>query len=517
VTEARRKDRADSTSSGILPLHAKWSIPPSVTPTRRIGRYALHAEIAAGGLATIHIGRLLGPVGFARTVAIKRLHAPFAKDPEFVAGFLDEARLAARIRHPNVVPTLDVIATEGEIFVVMEFVLGESLAELMRLGHQEGEQVPVPIAAAIMAGVLHGLHAAHEARDERGDPLKIVHRDVSPHNILVGADGAPHLIDFGIAKARGRAQVTRDGHIKGKLSYMPPEQLLGATIDQRADVFAASIVLWETLTGRRLFQGVDDGDVVARVLHGSVEPPSTYAPALGRTMDSVVLRGLARDQAKRYSTAREMALAIEAATPLAPPSRVGSWVEALAHEALAERTRQVADVERQASLGDAIERGPRSGPSAPSAAGPTVGVSKSGTGGLAAFVRGSFAATASGARRRVLSIVAGLAIAVVTIAVASAMRSRGRGGAIADLAPPIATAAETLPVIAAPLSSAVPAASSAHGTSELRPARGHRSSQQVPTLPSHPAPAGAPNASCNPPFWYDAEGNKRYHRQCASL
>ena len=169
--------------------------------------------------------------------------------------FLDEARLAARIRHPNVVSTLDVVATEGELFVVMEYVPGESLARLLRAVRTANEMVPVPIAATIMVGVLHGLHAAHEARDERGDPLRIVHRDVSPHNILVGTDGDAHVIDFGIAKARGRMQVTRQGQIKGKLSYMPAEQLIGQGLDHRADIFAASIVLWEALTGQRLFQG----------------------------------------------------------------------------------------------------------------------------------------------------------------------------------------------------------------------------------------------------------------------
>src|ERR1700749_1953185 len=149
-------------------------------PIRVVGRYALHAEIAAGGMATVHIGRLLGPVGFARTGAIKKMHPPLAKEPDFGGMFLDEARLAARIRPPNVVSTLDVVATEGELFVVMEYVPGESLARLLRVVRTNKEIVPVPIAAAIMVGVLHGLHAAHEARDERGQPLRLVHRAVSP-------------------------------------------------------------------------------------------------------------------------------------------------------------------------------------------------------------------------------------------------------------------------------------------------------------------------------------------------
>src|SRR5271154_2607295 len=253
---------------------------PALLPARAIGRYLLFGEIAAGGMATVHFGRLSGAAGFSRTVAIKRLHPPLAKNPEFVAMFLDEARLAARIRHPNVVSTLDVVATEGELFVVMEYVPGESLARLLRAVRTGKEMVPVPIAATIMVGVLHGLHAAHEARDERGEPLRIVHRDVSPHNILVGTDGAAHVIDFGVAKARGRMQVTQQGQIKGKLSYMPSEQLLGNGLDQRADIFAASIVLWEALTGQRLFQGIDDGDVYAKVLLGKVDAPSVHAKGL---------------------------------------------------------------------------------------------------------------------------------------------------------------------------------------------------------------------------------------------
>ncbi len=320
---------------------------PAAPPdARTIGRYALHAEIASGGMAAVHIGRLLGPVGFARTVAIKRLHPPLAKDPEFVAMFLDEARLAARIRHPNVVSTLDVVATEGELFVVMEYVAGESLARLLRVVRSNNQLVPAPIAASIMVGVLHGLHAAHEARDEQGDPLRIVHRDVSPHNILVGTDGAAHVIDFGVAKARGRMQVTQQGQIKGKLSYMPAEQLLGHGLDHRADIFAASIVLWEALTGQRLFQGTDDGEIYAKVLLGHVDPPSLHAPGLAAAVDAIVLRGLARDREQRYPTARDMALAIESAMPLAPPSQVGTWVEGLVGEALAERTEQIADIER---------------------------------------------------------------------------------------------------------------------------------------------------------------------------
>jgi serine/threonine protein kinase len=207
---------------------------------RVVGRYALYGAIAAGGMATVHLGRLLGPVGFSRTVAIKRLHAQFASDPEFVSMFLDEARLAARIRHPNVVPTLDVVATGGELFLVMEYVPGESIARLARALREQKQTLPTRILSAVMAGVLHGLHAAHEAKDERGHPLGIVHRDMSPQNVLVGTDGVARVLDFGVAKAAGRMQTTREGQIKGKLSYMPPEQLRGANVANPTSMRRAS-------------------------------------------------------------------------------------------------------------------------------------------------------------------------------------------------------------------------------------------------------------------------------------
>src|SRR5450631_2428742 len=159
---------------------------PSV---RIVGRYALYGTIAAGGMATVHFGRLLGPVGFSRTVAIKRLHPQYAKDPEFVSMFLDEARLAARIQHPNVCATLDVVATQGELFLVMEYLQGETLSRMIRAVRNRGELIDPRIGVGVIAQVLHGLHAAHEAKTERGEALNIVHRDISPQNVLVGRDG----------------------------------------------------------------------------------------------------------------------------------------------------------------------------------------------------------------------------------------------------------------------------------------------------------------------------------------
>ena len=314
-------------------------------PTRVVGRYALYNEIAAGGMATVHVGRLLGPVGFARTVAIKRLHPQFAKDPEFVSMFLDEARLAARIQHPNVVATIDVVATDGELFLIMDYVRGETLSRLVRNARKEGLAVPPRIAAAIVCGALHGLHAAHEAKDERGELLGLVHRDVSPQNILVGADGVARVLDFGIAKAAGRMQVTRDGQIKGKLAYMPPEQLQGGRLTRTVDVYASAVVMWEALTGERLFKGDSEGETLAKIVEGRVPRASQIAPGVPDAYDAVLERALSRDPSKRHQTARELALAIERCNGIASPTDVGEWVEVTAGASLTSREQQVAYIE----------------------------------------------------------------------------------------------------------------------------------------------------------------------------
>jgi len=322
---------------------------------RVLGRYALYGEIASGGMATVHLGRLLGPVGFSRTVAIKRLHAQLAREPDFVAMFMDEARLAARIAHPNVVPMLDVVMLEDELFLVMEYVDGESLARLLRLSDERSLRVPLSIVASVMTGVLHGLHAAHEAKSDHGEPLGIVHRDISPHNILVGADGVPRLLDFGIAKAAGRIHTTREGQLKGKLPYMAPEQIRG-NADRRSDIYSCGVVLWELLAKRRLFKG-DEASVLAAVLSDAIEPPSRYAPEVPEALDELALQALNRDPERRFSTAREMAEALERATALASATVVREWLEELAGAHLAGRRRQLSEIESGPTVVQAVARG----------------------------------------------------------------------------------------------------------------------------------------------------------------
>ncbi len=319
---------------------------------RVVGRYALYGKLAAGGMATVHFGRLIGPVGFSRTVAIKRLHPQFSKDPEFVAMFLDEARIAARIQHPNVVATVDVVAMEEELFLVMDYIRGESFSRLVRQSRKRNIPVELGTLGSIMAGALHGLHAAHEAKDERGVPLEVVHRDVSPQNILVGVDGVARVLDFGVAKAAARVQVTRDGQMKGKLSYMSPEQLAGSGVDRRTDLFAAAIVFWEALTGRRLFEGSDARAVLEMILTAPISLPSLFDPKIPPELDAVVKKGLERDPNVRYQTAREFAIAIENVLPTVPARAVGDWVEAVAGDVLSNREAAVAEIESISSVSE---------------------------------------------------------------------------------------------------------------------------------------------------------------------
>jgi serine/threonine-protein kinase len=298
-------------------------------------------------MATIHLGRLVGPVGFSRTIAIKTLHPQFAKDPEFVEMFLEEARLASRIQHPNVISTVDVATAEGEVFLVMEYVAGESLAKLVRSALKKGDPMPVEIAVSVLAGMLHGLHATHEAKNEQLEPMHIVHRDVSPQNVLVGLDGVARIFDFGVAKAAAmRSQSTSDGQMKGKLSYMSPEQLNSRDVDRRTDVFAAGVVAWECLAGRRLFAGSDPGEVLAKVLTLDIPAPIDVLSSVPRALSNTVMRALERSPEQRWQTARDFAIELERNVALAAPHMVGDWVAQHAGEALHDRRRRVEAVER---------------------------------------------------------------------------------------------------------------------------------------------------------------------------
>jgi serine/threonine-protein kinase len=315
-------------------------------PQSQSGRYELHGRIGQGGMATVHLGQRLGAHGFAKRVAIKRVHPAFATDPQFVAMLIDEARVSAQVRHPNVVPTLDLLTEGEEVFLVLEYVHGESLSALLRASIGRNEPIPLEIALAIMSHVLAGLAAAHCAVDERGRSLGLVHRDVSPQNILVGVDGLARLMDFGVAKASGRLHSTRNVTVKGKLGYVAPEQLEGAPIDARADLFSAGVVLWELLVQDRLFEADSEGELVRRVLEGHVEPPSGRRPGLPAALDAMVLKALEPGPDRRFASALEMSQALEACGRQASPREIGAWVSALAGDALQGRQELLTQVER---------------------------------------------------------------------------------------------------------------------------------------------------------------------------
>ena len=307
----------------------------------------MYDEIASGGMATVHFGRLLGAVGFSRTVAIKHLHPQYSRDNDFVSMFLDEARLAARIQHPNVTVPLDVVLLEEseEIFLVMEYIHGDNFARLLRAARAIHAPVLPSISARIVSDALHGLHAAHEAVNEIGAPLNIVHRDVSPQNIMVGVDGVSRVVDFGIAKAASRFQSTREGQMKGKFAYMAPEQMGSGDIDRRVDIFAAGIVLWEALATKPLFHADDPGGVVAKVMSARIPRPSFINSLVSPDLDRVVMKALDRNANTRFQTARDFATAIEEVITVSGPRKVGDWVAQMGGTELAQRAATVSEIE----------------------------------------------------------------------------------------------------------------------------------------------------------------------------
>jgi len=476
---------------------------------RLVGRYAVYGEIAAGGMAAVHYGRLFGTAGFSRTVAIKRLHPQLAKDPDFVAMFLDEAHVAARIRHPNVVPTLDVVSTQGEIFIVMEYVHGESLWRLLGIrGGAPGQPVPPRIASAVVANVLHGLHAAHEATSEAGEPLGIVHRDVSPQNVLVGRDGVARVLDFGIAKARDRMHVTRGGQLRGKVSYMAPEQLAGEGADRRTDVYAAGVVLWEALTGRKLF--VADGDFATadKVKQARVDPPSAVQAGLPAAIDALVLRAVARSPGDRYATANEMAIALEREIGIALPSEVGSWVETLAGSVLAERARVLTRIERSAPeqpAADAIATADVDPD--PDGLAPTRALDVALTGGATDASLSVSGDPHRGGSRRLHWTIPVSALTALLVAAVGAVWIRSTHHAPSTSAALAASAAAP----AADAAGSSQAAATVSATPE--PSASHEAPAVAASAPAK-APRHVARNPCEPPYVIDSKGVRRLKPEC---
>jgi hypothetical protein len=332
------------------------SADPQSREPELVGPYAIHDEIGSGGMATVHLGQLRSTSGFTRIVAIKRMHSELARSPEFVSMFLQEARLASRIQHPNVVAALDWIATDTAAFLIMEYVHGVSLDQALRWTGETGKRVPLAVASSLLIGTLLGLHAAHEAVDENGKNLGIVHRDVSPHNVLVGVDGLSRVLDFGIAKAAERAQHTKTGEVKGKLGYIAPEQLFHDRIGREADIYSVGVMLWEIVVGRRLFDKESQGQMLMRIANNQLDTPRSVAPDVSVEVEAVIMKALAPLPESRYRTALEFATALETVVPPASQRIVGEWLATVANEALSRRSELKLRIEG-APVGPVPDRG----------------------------------------------------------------------------------------------------------------------------------------------------------------
>jgi serine/threonine-protein kinase len=314
------------------------------THHEQLGRYRLRFELASGGMATVYLAVARGPAGFGRVFAVKKIHPHLAREREFVDMFLDEARIASLIQHPNVVSVLDFGEADGAHFLAMEYVMGEPLAYVARALPRRAPprfwyRVP-EIAARIIAEACEGLHAAHETTDVDGLPLGVVHRDVSPHNLVVGYDGTVKVVDFGIAKAKNRIHQTQVGMVKGKFAYMSPEQLRGERVDRRSDVWSLGVVLWELVAGRPLFARPMESDTIMAVDRAEVPPLSRYRADVPEDLDAIVAKALARDPRGRYPTARELGVALSRWATAARAPIEAADVSDLMAELFADRKQQ---------------------------------------------------------------------------------------------------------------------------------------------------------------------------------
>ncbi|CAN5918845.1 hypothetical protein BH11MYX4_BH11MYX4_04280 [soil metagenome] len=452
-----------------------------MTPSRVHGRYAIYdaaSALGSGGAASVHLGVSRGRETVP--VAIKRLHAAQARQPAAVARLLDEVRLARHIVHPNVVRTIDFVSDGEEMLAVMEYVHGEPLSRLLADARDGGARLPVAIAIRIASDVLHGLHAAHLAKDGEGQPLHLVHRDVTPENVLVGADGLARLMDFGVAKAEGRLHATRDGGVRGKLAYRAPEQI-GGEVTARTDLYAVGLVLWEMLVGERAIAGENEGELLVKALDPHVPPPSTRNGEVPPALDAAIARAIARQTNDCFGDAREQASAFErAAAAVGTHADVSAWVSANGGARLASRAENV-----QAMLAAEL----------PAASAATLAPSPG-----AVQVRG---------------IVVMMAVALAVVALALAWRAHEAPPVLdaetlrvpppqAPPSPPSSTpalppVASVVPAVTQPVAAPVDSASARRATpaaSRTRPV----------------ARVAAP--SCDPPWTLDANGIRRYDPEC---
>ncbi|MFO0565891.1 MAG: serine/threonine-protein kinase [Polyangiaceae bacterium] len=327
----------------------------------RVGYYELLAPIGAGGMATVYLGVSTSTSGVSRHVAVKMIHGTADADSQLAHDLLKEARLVAQIRHPNVVPVLDVGEDPNGLFLVMEYIEGDNFAALRRAAKRAGETIPEPIALRIVTDALAGLAAAHDLKDANGASLGVVHRDFSPHNIMVGTDGVSRLTDFGIAKVAYTGGHTRTGRIKGKIAYMAPEQARGGKVDQRCDVWAAGVVAWEAVVGERLYDTDDEIGALLRIVNEDPPRLRDARPDLPPELDEAMHWALTRDLPLRCPSADALRRRFLSASRIADTAEVAEFVRRIIGPKLIDRQARIEKIRRRRGHVDAPATAERSG------------------------------------------------------------------------------------------------------------------------------------------------------------
>jgi serine/threonine protein kinase/ActR/RegA family two-component response regulator len=304
------------------PLDSSWA------RGQRVGRYEILTRLSVGGMAEVFLAVVGGPGGFRKFVTLKRILPSLQEDEEFVRMFLDEARITAALSHSNIAQLFDLGEESGELFLAMEFIPGQDLGRVFRGITRPGGELPIGFSCAVVRDLCVALHYAHHFTDAGGRLSPVIHRDISPKNVMVTYGGDVKVIDFGIAKARGKLEETDAGLVKGSTSYMSPEQILGERLDGRSDLFSAGVVLWELLAGRRLYKAREGPTVMRQVLKDPILPPQAVNPKVSSALSDVVVRALAKDPQERFATGREMARMIESAAgvPIFDEDQLGAFM-----------------------------------------------------------------------------------------------------------------------------------------------------------------------------------------------
>jgi serine/threonine-protein kinase len=324
-----------------------------VSQRLRIGRYEVLTRLSVGGMAELFLTFVTGPGGFRKFVALKRILPTFKEQEEFIAMFLDEARITAALSHANIAQVFELgESEENDLYLAMEFIEGQDLSRMNKTAKRLGTKLPIPLSAAVVRDACLALHYAHHFTSASGRVLPVIHRDLSPRNIMVTYSGTTKIIDFGIAKANGSLSSTKAGIVKGSSGYMSPEQIRGEDLDGTSDLFVAGAVLYEMFTGARVFSGPDETATLYKVLSEAPKPPHLINPQVPLALSEVVMRALEKDKTQRFATGREMARAIEQATTLFDEEERSNWMAASFAETM-KRTRDLlalADSEVESQL-----------------------------------------------------------------------------------------------------------------------------------------------------------------------